>query len=103
MQVKLLMTWDIKPGLDQEYFQFVMREFVPNVGKLGVRLTQAWYTVYGDPNLIPQIMVEGISDDYSKLKQTLDGPEWKVVHDKLLEFVTDYKQKVVRQLPRFQL
>ena len=103
MQVKLLMTWDIKPGLDQEYFQFVMREFVPSVGRLGVRLTQAWYTVYGDSSQIPQIMVEGISDDYDKLKQTLDSPEWKSMHDKLLEFVTDYKQKVVRLLPRFQM
>ena len=56
--VKLLMTWDILPGQAQEYFEFIVRDFLPGMQKLGVEPTDAWYTAYGDG---PQIMVGGIS------------------------------------------
>ncbi len=46
MSVKLLMHWDIRPGRDQEYFEFVVREWVPGIQKLGLQPTGAWYTVY---------------------------------------------------------
>ena len=99
MQVKLIMNWDIKPGHDQEYFEFVVREYVPGVTRLGLRPTQAWYTVYGD---CPQIMMEGITDDYAAMKTMLDSKDWIALHSKLLEFVTNFSQKVVRLSPRFQ-
>ena len=51
---KLIMTWDIAPEREQEYFEFVVREFIPGVQKLGFELTDAWATIYGGQ---PQIMV----------------------------------------------
>jgi len=99
MQVKLIMTWDIKPGRDQEYFEFVVREFVPGITRLGLRPTQAWFTVYGN---CPQIMLEGIMDDFPSMKEMVEGKDWNNLHDKLGEFVMNYKQKIVRLSPRFQ-
>ena len=60
--VKLLMNWDIKPGLDQEYFEFVMREWVPNTTKLGLTPIEAWYSVYTSTD-IPRIMAGAIAED----------------------------------------
>ncbi len=99
MQVKLIMTWDIKPGRDQEYFEFVVREFVPGITRLGLRPTQAWFTVYGN---CPQIMLEGIMDEFPTMKGMIDSKEWIALHSKLLDFVANYKQKIVRLSPRFQ-
>ena len=48
------MTWDIAPEHEQEYFEFVVREFIPGVQRLGFELSDAWATVYGDQ---PQILV----------------------------------------------
>jgi ABC-type sulfate transport system permease subunit len=45
--VKLIMTWDIKAEHEQEYFEFVIREFIPGIQRLGAELTDAWATVYG--------------------------------------------------------
>jgi hypothetical protein len=45
---KLLMTWDIRPGKESEYFEFAVQEFVPKLTRLGVQPTEAWYTVWGD-------------------------------------------------------
>jgi hypothetical protein len=48
MPGKLIMTWDINPEHEQEYFEFVVREFLPQVQKLGFQLNDAWVTVYGN-------------------------------------------------------
>jgi hypothetical protein len=55
VSVKLLMNWDIKPGRDQDYFEFVVREWMPGVTKLGIVTVAAWYTVYS-PWAIPMVL-----------------------------------------------
>jgi len=45
MAVKLLMTWDILPGKEQEYFEFVVRDFIPGEGK-GEERTSAWRAMH---------------------------------------------------------
>jgi hypothetical protein len=39
------MTWAITPGREQEYFEFVVREFIPQVQQLGMELKDAWLTM----------------------------------------------------------
>ena len=36
MALKWLMTWDMIPGREQEYFEFLVREFVPGLQRLGI-------------------------------------------------------------------
>ena len=89
---KLLLTWDIKPNSDQEYFEFMVREFAPKITSMGLTPTEAWFSVYGDG---PQIIVEGITDDLKTMKELLESDEWGALNTRLLEFVDDYEQKVV--------
>jgi hypothetical protein len=100
MQVKILMSWDIKPGRDQEYFEFVVREFAPGITRLGLQPTEAWYTLYGKRS---QIMMGGIAEDYKKMKVLLASKEWAELHERLIEFVANYQQKIVRLSPYFQI
>jgi hypothetical protein len=37
-EVKLMMTWDILPGREEEYFEFQIRKFVPALERLGLSL-----------------------------------------------------------------
>ena len=48
MQHKLIMTWDITEGKEQEYFDFLVHTFVPRMNQLGFELTDAWATIYGE-------------------------------------------------------
>jgi hypothetical protein len=98
--VKLLMSWDIRPGQESEYFEFVVREFAPGIMRLGIQPTEAWYTVYGDG---PQILTGGVAEDLQTMQQILAGDEWKELQDKLMGYVTDYRQKIVVATGRFQL
>lgn len=100
--VKILMNWDVKPGRDQDYFEFVMREWVPGITKLGLEPTGAWYTIYSRDDNKPRYMAEGIVENYSQMRQILESDEWEELHDQLLEYVDNYSQKVVRVSGGFQ-
>lgn len=102
MSVKLLMNWDIKPGRDQEYFEFVVREWVPGITKLGLQATGAWYTVYSRTET-PQIMTEGIAKDLETMRGILGSSEWKSLYEKLQDYVANYRQKIVHTTGGFQL
>ena len=39
--VKVIMTWDILPGKEQEYFEFVVRDFVPGMQRIGIQTHRA--------------------------------------------------------------
>jgi hypothetical protein len=97
---KLLMSWNIRPGREDEYSEFVIQEFVPSLVQLGVRPTDAWYTQYGEH---PQILQGGIMEDLEGLQQALASDEWHKIKEKLLAYVTDYSQKIVRADGGFQL
>jgi hypothetical protein len=97
---KLLMSWNIRPGREDEYFEFIVREFGPGLITLGFRPTDSWYTQYGDR---PQILTGGVTEDLESLQRALTSDEWRMLKKKLLSYVTDYSQKVIRASGGFQL
>lgn len=99
MTVKLIMTWDIVPEREQEYFEFVVREFIPGVQQLGFELSDAWATVYGSQ---PQILVGAMAPTQSRARQLLESSEWRSLHNQLQDFVHNYSQKVVEASGGFQ-
>ena len=99
MAVKLIMTWDIAPEREQEYFEFVVRDFVPGVQRLGFELSDAWITVYGNR---PQILVGAILPSAAKARQIMRTTEWKDLQNQLQDFVQNYAEKVIDARGGFQ-
>jgi hypothetical protein len=97
--VKLIMTWDIAPGHEQEYFEFVVREFIPGVQRLGFELSDAWATVYGTQ---PQILVGATLPSLAKARQMLHSSEWKGLYNQLQDFVINYTEKIIPARGGFQ-
>ena len=100
MTVKLLMTWDILPGREQEYFEFVVRDLIPGMQHLGLEPSDAWFTMYGDQ---PQILAIVQSSSMSKLEEVLASSEWDKITNQLLDYVEDLNYKVVPARTGFQL
>jgi hypothetical protein len=98
--VKLLMSWDIKSGREQPYFEFVVREFAPGLMRLGLQPTEAWYTVYGKGS---QILTGAVAEDMETMRRILSGEEWRKLREQLLDFVSNFDQKVIAASGRFQL
>ncbi len=99
--VKLVMKWDIKAGREQDFMEFVLREFAPRLMQLGIEPTDVLYTMYGEG---PQMLTLGAVESADKLSGILSSGGWKKLHEQLLNYVTNYSQKVVRDNGRnFQL
>lgn len=98
--VKLLMSWDIKPGSESEYFEFIVREFIPGMTKLGMQPTEAWYTVFGNG---AQILQGSVAEDLPAMKGILASEEWQKLQNKLFGYVTNFNSKIVHPTGRFQL
>jgi hypothetical protein len=98
--VKLLMSWDIRPGHEADYFDFIVREFAPGIMQLGLQLTEAWYTVFGEG---PQMLTGGVAEDINTMNRILDSREWKELKEKLMSYVVNFQYKIVPATSRFQL
>ncbi|MEN6299316.1 MAG: hypothetical protein ABFD51_05305 [Anaerolineaceae bacterium] len=100
MAVKLLLTWDILPGREQEYFEFVVRDFIPKVQKMGMEPSDAWFTVFGDQ---PQIMITMQSASMDNMEKILKSADWNALKSQLMDYIEDFKYKIVPARPGFQL
>ncbi len=100
MTVKLIMTWDITPGREQEYFEFVVREFIPQVQQMGMELKDAWLTMYGNQ---PQIMASAQMSDLPEMQKIMDSTEWQGLINRLMDFVENYQYKIVPARSGFQM
>ncbi len=99
MNVKVIMSWDIIQGREQEYFEFVVRSFMPGVQKLGLALSDAWVTIYGEH---PQILVGAVVPGLERARSIINSEEWVRLNDHLQDFVTNYELKLAPLQGGFQ-
>lgn len=100
MPFKLLLSWDILPGREQEYFEFVVREFIPGIQALGLNPSDAWLTIYGDQ---PQILTGMQINSLNLLNHIISSQEWDGMIAKLLDYVENLEIKTVKAKPGFQM
>lgn len=98
--VKLILSFDIRPGTQQVYYQFMISQFVPAVQGMGLQMSGAWHTVYGDyPSRITHFV--GLSED--GMREALASHEWQELEKRLQEYVSNYSWRIVPLQERFQL
>lgn len=101
IMVKLIMQWDIKLGREQEFSEFVVREFAPRLMQLGIEPSEVLYTMYGEG---PQMLTIGAVESNERLFNILHSKGWRELHNRLLAYVINYQQKIVRDNGRnFQI
>ncbi|HRN51628.1 MAG TPA: hypothetical protein PLC52_10740 [Anaerolineales bacterium] len=98
--IKLLMTWDIQPGREEDYFEFHIRKFVPALEGLGVALSEAWLTVYGEQ---PRLLAEAVMPSMDNARQVLDSNAWQDLGVQMQELVDNFDYKLVPARGGFQL
>ena len=99
MPVKVLITWNVKPGREQEYFGYVVGEYLPEVNRMGLDVTDAWVTVYGDH---PQVLIGALMPDLPSAQRLIHSSDRLDLSDRMQDFVRDFKLKLVTQRGNFQ-
>ena len=98
--VKLMMTWDILPGREEDYFEFHIRNFIPTLESLDLSLSEAWLKVYGDG---PRLMAEAVIPNLKLANQVLNSKEWDELGHLLDDLVENFNYKVIPAQTRWQM
>jgi hypothetical protein len=94
------MTWDIQSGREQDYFEFVVRDFIPGLQRMGMEPSDAWFTMYGNQ---PQIVAAAQMPNLSSVQKVLSSSDWREMVEHLLEYVENFSFKVVQARSGFQM
>lgn len=97
---KLLLSYNIQPDKSQDYYQFIMGRYIPEMQAKGLEISEAWYTAYGD---YPNRLVGFICRDRDTMTNLVDDESWLELNDELIEFVDDFDYKVIPYRVGFQL
>jgi hypothetical protein len=97
---KLLLTYEIKEELLQDYYQFTMGRYVPALQSMGLQMSEAWQTAYGDA---PGRLIGFVCEDRATMTEVLKSDNWISLNDQLENFVTDFNYKVIPYRGGFQI
>ena len=100
MTTRMILRWDIQPGVESEYFEFMVSEFIPGLKRLGIVDPGVWYTAYGDAE---QILVSGTTETKDHMQYVLRSSEWARLKDRLEGLVNNFSQKITPARGGFQL
>jgi hypothetical protein len=101
-QYKLMLFYDLPQSNVESYLHFVMTEMVPQVQAHNVLMFQIFHTVWGE-NGCPLRQAEFVAEDLGTIQDLLDSDDWHDLETKLLTYTTNYRRKVVKFRPGFQI
>lgn len=98
--LKLLLEYDVNQDTLQEYYQFVMGQYVPALQSMGLQMSEAWHTAYGEA---PNRLLGFVCGDGDTMGRLLDSDLWHDLNDELEKYVSDLRYKIVPYRGGFQL
>jgi|TARA_B100000315_G_scaffold207344_1_gene202092 hypothetical protein len=97
--VKVLLTYDINPHSAEGYYKFMLKKMVPAMEKLGLSMVEAWHTAAGD---YPIRLVTFVAECEDTANEVLQSAEFYSLEERLQEFVSNYRCRVVPLRRHFQ-
>jgi hypothetical protein len=98
--MKLLLSYNIETDSIDQYYQFVLGHYIPAMQTMGLEMSEAWHTAYGD---YPQRLVGFVARDRQTMDDLLYGDIWSQLNEQLQQFVGDLRYKVIPYQEGFQL
>lgn len=92
MAVLFNQHWDIAPGKQQEYSDFMMTFYNPTLDRIGIKLVGGYYVTVG---MGPRIIAVGLAQSLHDLEGALASAEYEEITNRLMEFVTRYHSKIL--------
>ena len=90
--LKLLLEYHVNQDTLQEYYQFIMGQYVPALQSMGLQMSEAWHTAYG---AAPNRLVGFVCGDRPTMDRLLDSDLWLDLNNELEKYVSDLRYKVV--------
>jgi hypothetical protein len=96
---KLLLKYDVIPDTIDAYFRFFVGRYIPVMQAMGLEVSEAWQTAYGNE---PNRLIGFVSSNEDKVLGLLNDNTWLDLNDELEKFVTNFSYKIIRYQEGFQ-
>lgn len=96
---KLLMMYDIRSGVADRYFAYVIREFVPELESMGLYMFRVWEVRYGE---YPVRQLEFVSENLETVQEIFKSERWETLEDQFKALTLNYRRKLVNFRVGFQ-
>ena len=93
--------YNIIPGMEKEYTEFVLKDHLPTMEKLGIKMTGGWRVVVGSG---PSIVAEGTATSIVDIAKAIENPEYSRITKILTsDYVGDYSSRILAPTGRIDL
>jgi len=93
--------FNIVPGREKEYAEFVLKDHLPTIEKLGIKMTGGWRVIVGSG---PSIVAEGTAASIVEIAKAIRNPEFSRITKILTSnYVTDYSSRILAPTGRIEL
>ena len=96
---KLLLSYEVNLENMQEYYRFMLGRYVPVMQAMGLEMSDAWHTAYGE---LPNRLIGFVAPEKSMLDEVMENDTWSSLNEELQRFVSDFEYKVVAYREGFQ-
>ncbi|MCB0183224.1 MAG: hypothetical protein KDE31_03120, partial [Caldilineaceae bacterium] len=93
--LKVLISYDMQNGKEQECQDYFVNKFAPGLAKMGFRISDVWYTMWGDA---PQILSGGVVDSTKHAQQIFQSGPWEKLVDGIEPLTENFKIRFI-QMP----
>jgi hypothetical protein len=91
--MKVMISYDMREGREQDCQEYLVNKLAPGLAKLGFRVSDVWYTVWGSS---PQITSGGDVENIDKARAIFLSSDWQRLAEGMSELATNFNVKVVR-------
>lgn len=91
--LKVLISYDMQPGKEQECQEYLVTKLAPGLAKMGFRIADVWYTLWGDA---PQILSGGMVENMEQAHKIFTSKPWEKLADGMTPYTNNFKLRVVR-------
>ncbi len=99
MAVKLIHYWTVIPSEDHAYADFLIKEFIPGINRLGMHTVAGWSVIVGSYS---EVILEVVSEDLDQMEAALKNIEYRHLKSDLLNFIKNYKTKILVPMKKDQ-
>jgi hypothetical protein len=90
---KILISYDMQAGKEQECQEYLINKLAPGLARLGFRIADVWYTIWGNS---PQILSGGLIEDLEQAQRIFQSESWAQLAEGMALITDNFQVRVVK-------
>ncbi|MEZ4870229.1 MAG: hypothetical protein R3C14_53360 [Caldilineaceae bacterium] len=95
--LKVLISYDMQSGKEQECQEYFVNKFAPGLAKMGFRISDVLYTMWGDA---PQILSGGVVEDIEQAQKIFLSAPWEKLVSGLDPMTENLNVRFIRMIDK---